>query len=123
MPVGFPAVCCRDQSNVGFLLVVVFVLDRLPLCSPRAAATLARDEDAMQHRLQKVISSYSFSSATLNQLDEDQFNDNPWQEQDEEEQQELHQEQQLQLQPNGSSPGNGSTLAQPQQQRVMRRQS
>jgi hypothetical protein len=85
-----------------------------------AAATLARDENAMQHRLQKVISSYSFSSATLNQLGEDQFNDNPWQEQDEEE---LQQEQQLQLQPNGSSPGNNSTLAPPQQQGVKRRQS
>ncbi|PSC76649.1 MFS family transporter: sugar [Micractinium conductrix] len=36
------------------------------------AFTLARDEDAMQHRLRKVLSSYTFSSSTLNQLDEDE---------------------------------------------------
>ena len=70
----------------------------------------------MQHRLQKVISSYSFSSATLNQLDEDQYNDNPWQE--EEAGEELQQEQQPRLQPNGST-----SAQSPQQQSVKRRQS
>lgn len=35
------------------------------------AFTLARDEDAMQHRLRKVLSSYTFSSSTLQDLDDD----------------------------------------------------
>lgn len=35
-----------------------------------AALTLARDEDAMQHRLRKVLSSYTFSSSALQALDD-----------------------------------------------------
>ena len=152
LPAGYPAACCcwalvsqrqKPQFLLGghLLCAVVTGAKRCCCCllsgvvlnltvllhhvSLLAAATLSRDENAMQHRLQKVISSYSFSSATLNQLDEDQFNDSPWQEQDaEEQQQELQQqeeqEEQLRLQPNS----NGSTSAQPQQQqRVKRRQS
>ncbi|KAL4426059.1 hypothetical protein ABPG77_007855 [Micractinium sp. CCAP 211/92] len=34
------------------------------------AFTLARDEDAMQHRLRKVLSSYTFSSSALQALDD-----------------------------------------------------
>lgn len=37
---------------------------------PPAAFTLARDEDAMQHRLRKVLSSYTFSSSALQALDD-----------------------------------------------------
>ena len=72
---GFVLVVPKPQCSAACAAAHPSRSARLPpppaLPSP-AAFTLARDEDAMQHRLRKVLSSYTFSSSTLNQLDEDE---------------------------------------------------
>jgi len=62
---------CRFLPGVVCRLWVVLCFLHPTACFP-AACTLAKDEAAMQHRLRKVLSSYTFSSSALYQLDEDE---------------------------------------------------